>query len=124
MSKKMSLHFRQDKKSETILNTGLSRVNLVSLDAGEAVDTHRATVPATAIVIEGEITIWANDEDFNLKPGEVLLLEANEPHSLKAVVKSTVIVTRLGDSPKESHQVSNNKGTETKITDQVPECNH
>ncbi len=124
MGKKVPLHFRSDKRSETILNYGQSRVTLVSLDAGEAVDTHRATVPATAIVVEGEITLTAEGGDFNLKPGEVMLLDANEPHSLKAIEKSTVIVTRLADTTKESRQTSNSKGPETKITDQAPECNH
>lgn len=124
MGKTMSLHFRADERSKTILNNGHSRMTLVSSDVGEGVDTHRATVPATAIVLEGEITLRAGEEDFNLKPGEVMLLEANEPHSLKAIKKSTVVVTRLASLPKESHKSSNNKETEGKVETQILECNH
>lgn len=123
MGRTMSLQFQSDEHSKLILKNGQSRMNLVSLDAGESVETHRASVPATAIVLEGEIKFWAGDEEFNLKPGEVMLLEEREPHSLKAIKKSTIVVTRLANGPKESRH-SNNKESDTKAENNIPECNH
>jgi quercetin dioxygenase-like cupin family protein len=96
----MSLHFRADSTFEPVLNNGQSRMTLVSLDAGQVIDTHRALVPVSAIVLTGEINFQAEDEVFNLKPGEALLLEPREAHSLSAVEKSTILVTRLANPEK------------------------
>ena len=101
MIKTMYLRFRPDVRFESNPYNGHSRMTLCSLDTGEVIKINRALVPATAIVLDGEITLLASDKEFYLKPGEAILLEPNESHSLKAIEKSAVIVTCLANLPKE-----------------------
>jgi quercetin dioxygenase-like cupin family protein len=96
----MSLEFRTDSRFENILSNGKSRMTLVSLDAGEAVDTHRVPIPVSVVVVSGEINFRASGEDFRLKPGEALVMEPGEEHSLAGIVRSSILVTRF-DNPKE-----------------------
>ena len=44
LAKTISLAFRADSRFENILSNGKSRMTLVSLDAGDAVDTNRTLI--------------------------------------------------------------------------------
>lgn len=121
MMKTMYLHFKPEASFEPMPHNGHSRMTLVLLEPGEVFETNRALIPATAIVLDGEIAIRAEVEKIHLKPGEAMLLEPNEQHSLKAIKKSTVIVTRLANLPKELRQNVNSKKLEAEYVSQIEE---
>ncbi len=100
MGKLMSLQFRSDSVFEPVLNNGHSRMTLVSLSAGEAIEAHRAPVPVTVVVLTGEIKFSVETEEYRLKAGQALVLEPHEAHALAGIEQSTVLVTRLANLPK------------------------
>ena len=79
----------------TLVKTNdLELIRLV-LPAGKEIPMHHARGEITVQCLEGRITFTAQNRTQELTPGQLLYLVGGEPHALKAIEHSSVLVTLL-----------------------------
>lgn len=82
-------------KSTTLMKSdGLELIRLV-IPAGKKIPPHRAPGEITVQCIEGLVTFEHDGHAIELRPGDLLHLCPQEPHALKGIKDSSVLVTRL-----------------------------
>ena len=65
------------------------------LPAGKVIPEHNTPGQITVQCQEGRIEFTASGKTETLGPGQLLYLEAGEPHSLKCLEAASVLVTKL-----------------------------
>jgi quercetin dioxygenase-like cupin family protein len=87
----------QDKAivSKEITARSTGTVTVFAFDAGQGLSEHTAPFDALVQVLEGEAEISIAGEPFLLKEGEMIIMPAQEPHSLKAVKKFKMLLTMI-----------------------------
>jgi quercetin dioxygenase-like cupin family protein len=82
-------------KTTTLVKTAdLELIRLV-LPAGKEIPMHQAHGEITVQCLEGRISFTAESKTQELSPGQLLYLRTGEPHALKAIEDSSVLVTIL-----------------------------
>jgi quercetin dioxygenase-like cupin family protein len=79
-------------RSKAIARTDDMELARLFLRAGQEFATHKVSGPIVVQCIRGEIEFTARSVTQALKPGQLLHLTANEPHSVKAVSDSVVLL--------------------------------
>lgn len=72
----------------------LELIRLV-LPAGKVIPVHKAPGEITVQCLEGRVAFTATGQTQNLAAGQLLYLNAGEPHALKAIEDSSLLVTLL-----------------------------
>jgi quercetin dioxygenase-like cupin family protein len=62
-------------------------------ERGGHLDQHAAAGLVTIHVLEGEISVTADGVTHHMRPGHVLILDANVPHDVRAVEPSAMLLT-------------------------------
>ncbi|MFH1594115.1 MAG: cupin domain-containing protein [Candidatus Omnitrophota bacterium] len=70
--------------SRTVLDKETGTVTIFAFDAGEGLSEHTAPFDALVQIIDGTAEIIISGKPFVLKAGEMIIMPANKPHSLKA----------------------------------------
>lgn len=70
-------------------------VTLVAFKAGQELTTHKAPADVMVYVVEGEVEFTVLDTPHHLRTDEFLLMGADVPHSVKAVVDSKVMLVKV-----------------------------
>lgn len=82
-------------KTTTLVKTGdLELIRLV-LPAGKEIPSHQAPGAITVQCLEGRVDFIVSGKSHALVPGQLLFLTANEPHALKSIEHSSLLVTLL-----------------------------
>jgi len=81
--------------SKTVLKKETGNISLFSFAKGEALSEHTAPFDAMIQVIDGTGEIIIGGKPFTLKSGEVIIMPANIPHSVKAVDKFKMVLTMI-----------------------------
>ena len=82
-------------RTTTLVKTDdLELIRLV-LPAGKEIPMHQAHGEITVQCLEGRISFTADSKTQELMPGQLLYLRTGEPHALKAIENSSVLVTIL-----------------------------
>ncbi|MCI0448285.1 MAG: cupin domain-containing protein [Chlorobi bacterium] len=81
--------------SRTIINKKTGTVTLFSFDEGESLSEHTAQHDALVYIIECEAEIIISSNKNVLKTGEMIVMPANEPHSLKATTKFKMMLVMI-----------------------------
>src|ERR1700693_2606190 len=81
--------------SRTLLNRATSTVTLFAFDEGQGLSEHTAPFDAMAHLLEGEAEIVVSGKALRTKAGEVVLMPANQPHSLKALGRFKMLLTMI-----------------------------
>jgi quercetin dioxygenase-like cupin family protein len=71
--------------SKTLVDKKTGTVTLFALAQGQGLSEHTAPFDALVQVLDGEVEIRISGKEFHLKPGEIIVMPANEPHALKAI---------------------------------------
>ena len=71
--------------SKEIIKKDTGTVTLFAFAKGQGLSEHTAPFDALIYVVEGEPEIIISGKPFNLKVGDVIIMPANEHHSLKAI---------------------------------------
>lgn len=82
------------KTTTLVKSDDLELIRLV-LPAGKEIPKHKAHGEITVQCLEGRIDFTAEDKTQELVAGQLLFLVAGEPHALKAIEDSSVLVTLL-----------------------------
>lgn len=82
-------------RSTTLLKTsGLELIRL-ALPADEETRRHKPSGEITVQCLEGRIAFTANEKTQELSAGQLLHLSAGEPHAIRAIDDSSVLLTIL-----------------------------
>jgi len=81
--------------SRTIIEKNTGTVTLFAFYTGQGLSEHTAPFDALVQVLEGEVEIRISGKPFELKQGEMIIMPAHEPHSLKAVDNFKMLLTMI-----------------------------
>jgi quercetin dioxygenase-like cupin family protein len=70
--------------SKTLLDKKTGTLTLFSFDTGQGLSEHTSPYDATVQVIEGEADLTIGGKLVKVKAGEMVIMPANVPHSVKA----------------------------------------
>ncbi|NMC74235.1 MAG: cupin domain-containing protein [Geobacteraceae bacterium] len=70
--------------SKTLVDRGIGTITLFSFDAGQGLSEHTAPFDAFVQVVDGEAEVTLSGVASPVRAGEILIMPAHQPHSLKA----------------------------------------
>ena len=82
------------KTTSLVKTADLELIRLV-LPAGKEIPTHKAPGEITVQCLEGRVAFTAESRTQELTAGQLLYLTAGEPHAVKAIEASSLLVTIL-----------------------------
>lgn len=81
--------------SRTLLDRKIGTITLFSFDAGQGLSEHTAPYDAFVQVFDGTAEITIDGVVHTVAAGEVLIMPANLPHSLKAVERFKMMLVMI-----------------------------
>ena len=81
--------------SRTLVNRTTGTVTLFAFDEGQGLSEHTAPYDALAHLLEGEAEITVSGKPLQATAGEVVLMPAHQPHSLKALSRFKMLLTMI-----------------------------
>ena len=71
--------------SRTVIDKPQGTVTIFAFDKGQALSEHTAPYDAVVHVLDGEVEVTISGKPSVVKPGEMIVMPANDPHALKAL---------------------------------------
>ena len=81
--------------SKTLINKTTGTVTLFAFDVDQSLSEHTAPFDALAVILDGEALISVGGIWHTVKGGETILLPANLPHALKAVIPYKMMLVMI-----------------------------
>lgn len=81
--------------SRTIADKPVGTVTVFAFDDGQGLSEHTAPYDAIVHIIDGEVDVTISGNVVRAKAGEIVIMPANQPHSLKAVGKFKMILIMI-----------------------------
>lgn len=81
--------------SKTIVKNTAGSITLFAFDTNQSLSEHTAPFDAIVYVIEGTAEIQIGGNIIACKAGEMIIMPANIPHSLRAIDKLKMLLTML-----------------------------
>lgn len=81
--------------SRTIIDKNTGTVTFFAFDEGQGLSEHTAPFDALVHILEGEAEIAISGKPLRLKEGEMVIMPAHQPHSLKAITKFKMVLTMI-----------------------------
>jgi len=81
--------------SREIINQKSGSVTLFAFDEGQGLSEHMAPFDALVYLLDGEAEITISGKPLHLKQGEMVIMPANQPHSLKAITRFKMVLTMI-----------------------------
>jgi len=81
--------------SKTLIDKKTGTVTVFAFAQGQGLSEHTAPFDALVQVLDGEAEIRISGTSFDLKPGEIIVMPANEPHALKAIKQFRMMLTMI-----------------------------
>ncbi len=82
-----------DRDSKTLVKQPALRVLLTALKAGARLTEHQAAGPTTIQALSGLLRVRVVEQVIDLRPGQLLALEARVRHDVEAVEESAFLLT-------------------------------
>ena len=81
--------------SSEIIKKDTGTVTVFAFDKGQGLSEHTAPFDALVNVIDGRAEVSISGKPFTVKEGEMIIMPANKPHSLKAVEKFKMLLVMI-----------------------------
>ncbi len=81
--------------SRTVIDKSVGTVTVFAFDSGQGLSEHTAPFDALVQIIDGAADITIADKVYTVKEGEMIIMPANKPHSLKAKPKFKMILIMI-----------------------------
>ena len=81
--------------SREIINQKSGSVTLFAFDQRQGLSEHMAPFDALVYLLDGEAEITISGRPLHLKQGEMVIMPANQPHSLKATKRFKMVLTMI-----------------------------
>ena len=73
--------------SRTLVKRETGTVTLFAFDKGQGLSEHTAPFDALVFIVDGEAEIRIAGNPHRVKAGEMIIMPANKPHALQAVMR-------------------------------------
>lgn len=70
--------------SRTLLDKPVGTLTLFAFDGGQGLSEHTAPYDATIVAVDGEGSVTIDGVENRVREGEMIIMPANRPHSLRA----------------------------------------
>lgn len=81
--------------SRTLVDKKAGTATLFAFDKGQGLSEHAAPYDAIVLIFDGEAAITISGKAHRLKAGEMIIIPANEPHSLFAGARFKMLLTMI-----------------------------
>ena len=81
--------------SRTIIEKKSGTLTLFAFDQGQGLSEHTAPFDALVYCLDGEVEVTISGNTIRLKEGEMVIMPAHEPHSLKALKKFKMLLIMI-----------------------------
>jgi len=81
--------------SSEILKKDAGTVTVFAFDKGQGLSEHTAPFDALVNIIDGWAEVSISRKLFTVKEGEMIVMPANKPHSLKAMEKFKMLLVMI-----------------------------
>jgi len=81
--------------SRTVIDRKIGTVTVFAFDTGEGLSEHTAPFDALVHVIDGKAEITISGEEIEVGSGEMIIMPAGKPHSLRAVERFKMILIMI-----------------------------
>lgn len=81
--------------SKTIIDKKSGTVTVFAFDRGQGLSEHKAPFDALVQILDGEAEITISGKKHPVKTGEVVILPAHEPHSVRAEGRFKMLLTMI-----------------------------
>jgi quercetin dioxygenase-like cupin family protein len=81
--------------SRTIVDNEAGTVTLFAFDESQGLSEHTAPFDALVQNLDGEVEVTISGKAVHLKKGEMVIMPANEPHTLKATKQFKMLLTMI-----------------------------
>ncbi len=81
--------------SREILRKKTGTVTLFAFDKGQGLSEHTAPFDATILCLDGELEATIDGTPMKVQEGEMLIMPADKPHSIKAVEKFKMLLIMI-----------------------------
>jgi len=93
---KDSLNIQEDSiVSRVLLKNGDESITLFAFSKDQHISAHTAPVDAMVQVIEGELEIIIDQDKFDLKQNDSMIMPANVPHALTAKTDMKMLLVKM-----------------------------
>lgn len=95
-----NIEFSQDKVMiKKILETAISKEIRICLTKDQLMKEHTAPAPIIVMVLEGKIKFSVASNEYELKKGDTINLDAKIPHSLLGIENSIIRLSLAQSTP-------------------------
>ena len=81
--------------SRTIINKKTGTVTFFAFDEGQGLSEHTAPFDALVYLLDGEVEVVISGKPLQVKKGKMVIMPANQPHSLRAIKRFKMILTMI-----------------------------
>jgi quercetin dioxygenase-like cupin family protein len=81
--------------SRTVIDKKVGTVTVFSFDKGQGLSEHTAPYDAIVHIIDGEAEIAISGKSQDVQAGEMIIMPANQPHSLRANQRFKMVLTMI-----------------------------
>lgn len=81
-------------RAHNIYETDSQVVTHLKIKTNEEIPSHKSTMNVIVVIYEGEVEFTENEDTYNIKPGDIVQMNPNTPHSLKAISDSKLMVIK------------------------------
>jgi quercetin dioxygenase-like cupin family protein len=81
--------------SKIIASSEKGSITVFAFDKGQGLSEHTAPFDAILQNLEGDVEVMISGKKYQLKTGEMIIMPANKPHSVKAIEKFKMILTMI-----------------------------
>ena len=81
--------------SRTIIDKKIGTVTIFAFDEGQGLSEHTAPFDALVQIVDGEAEITISGKPLAAKQGEMVIMPAGEPHSLRAIKRFKMLLTMI-----------------------------
>ena len=81
--------------SRTLVDKPVGTITLFAFDKGQRLSEHSAPYDAVVQVLDGTAEVIIAGKPHTVRPGEMIIMPANIPHSVNAVEKFKMLLTMI-----------------------------
>jgi quercetin dioxygenase-like cupin family protein len=81
--------------SRTIIDKPSGTLTLFAFEKGQGLSEHTAPFDALVYILDGEAEVNIAGKPLHLKPGEMVIMPANEPHALRAAARFKMLLAMI-----------------------------
>jgi quercetin dioxygenase-like cupin family protein len=84
--------------SRTLIDKTVGTVTLFAFDKGEGLSEHTAPYDALVLNLDGEVEVKLSGKGNHLKEGDMIIMPANKPHTLRALTRFKMMLVMIKET--------------------------